>query len=493
MPATRSRLAIAVAAIVIGCQPSPPASVSPTATPVRELAVVVTAPEGAVVPGARVCVLTVGGREERCGETGASGTARLGVRPGAYALKVTPPAGSRFSPAQGWAEVLDRDATALIELAPRSTISGTVRDERGGGVAGAEVCAHPPRLAAPTCERTGAQGAYTIEVRSDVYKLDVTGPPGAKLIPQWAVGRLHSGEADILDVRTRDAKDVDVVLIRGVLLTGFVRGPSGPIENAQVCMRTLAAPLPWDCERTSKNGSYIALRETGRYYVWVIPPDRIRLVAQWYDGALVGVDATPLALDGDRAVDVTLEPGPQLHGTVRTTDGQPVTSALVCVDTPFPTGRICRGTDSDGRYSVTTRPETYVVQVFPPEWEDLMVEFWSRKRTWVEADRVSLGNADRVLDLTVRRGVRVTGFVRDSRGVPLEGATLNLHDDEGPLLGVATDVSGRYTAIVPPGRYEIEVFAPFRGERGDLLSLPLRELVVSGFTRHDIVLEDASP
>jgi hypothetical protein len=47
--------------------------------------------------------------------------------------------------------------------------------------------------------------------------------------------------------------------------------------------------------------------------------------------------------------------------------------------------------------------------------------------------------------------------------------------------------------VVSPGSYQIEAFAPFRGERGDLLSQPPRDLVVSGFTRYDFVLEDANP
>jgi hypothetical protein len=484
---------VAAAVALVACQDAAPVVLLPTPAPVRGLAVVVSAAAGAPVVGASVCALTVAGREERCGETSASGTARLAVRPGAYALRVTPPAGTRFAPGEGWADALDGDATAVVELFPRSKLSGVVRDASGAPVAGAEVCAHPASVQVTECERTGPDGAYAIEVRSDVYKLDVSGPSGRQLIPQWARGRVNSSSADIVDARTADVREIDVVLVKGVLLTGVVRGPDGPVEDAQVCLRTLAAPLPWDCERTHKNGSYQALRETGEYYIWVVPPDRVRLVAEWYDDVLTGFQTTAFTLDRDRSLDVTLEPGPQLRGTVRTTDGVPVANALVCVDTRFPTGRICRGSAYDGSYSVTTRPETYVVQVFPPELEDLQIEFWSRKRTWVDADAVTLGNADRVLDLTVRRGDRLSGFVRDGRGVPLEGATLNLHDDAGPLIGTDTDMSGQFHVVVPPGRYQIEVFAPFRGERGDLLSLEPREIVVSGFTRYDIVLEDANP
>jgi carboxypeptidase family protein len=485
-----------MAAVVVACQASsPPASVAPTAAgAIRTLAVVVSAAAGAPVVGANVCAFTVSGARERCGETSASGTARLSLRPGAYALLVTARAPTRFAEGRAWADVLDGDATSVVQLEPHSKINGTVRDERGTAVAGAEVCAHPPQaLSSPTCARSAAEGKFSIEVRSDVYKLDVTGPPGGKLIAQWASGRLSSGDADLVDARSADVDGIGVTLVKGVLLSGVVRGPSGPVEDAQVCTRTLAAPLPWECVRTNKNGSYLALMEPGRYYMWTVPPDNVRLVAQWYDHVLEGVDTADIAMDRDRQIDVSLDPGPQIRGKVTATDGAPVRGAYVCVDTRFPTGRICRPTSDDGSYAVTTRPQTYTVQVIAPSDSDLISEFWLRKRTWVEANDISLGSADRTLDLTLRYGVRVSGVIRDTRGVPLEGATVNLNDDEGPLAATSTDISGSYHLVVPPGTYQVEVFAPFRGERGDFLSQAPRELIVGGYINYDVVLEDANP
>jgi hypothetical protein len=486
----------AVAAVLVACQASSPPAALGTATssPVRTLAVIVTVAAGAPVAGANVCAFTIAGAQERCGETTASGTARLGLRPGTYSVLVTPHAPTRLAEGRTWADVLDADATTVVQLDPHSTITGTIKDERGAAVSGAEVCAHPPQpLASPTCSRSAAEGKFSIDVRSDVYKLDVTGPPGGKLIAQWASGKLSSGEADLVDVRSADVDGLGVTMVKGVLLSGVVRGPSGPIEDAQVCTRTLAAPLPWDCVRTNKKGSYLALMEPGRYFMWTVPPDNVRLVAQWYDGVLEGVDTTDIAMDRDRQIDVALDPGPQLRGKVTTTDGAPVTGAFVCIDTRFPTGRICRPTAGDGSYTVTTRPQTYTVQVLAPPESDLINEFWLRKRTWVDANDISLGTADRTLDLTLRHGMRVSGVIRDARGVPLEGATINLNDADGPFAGTDTDISGSYHMVVPAGTYEIEVFAPFRGERGDLLSQPARELVVNGYVNYDVVLEDANP
>ena len=441
-----------------------------------------------------MCAFTVSGRQERCGETSGAGTARLGLRPGAYSVLVTPRAPSRLAVGRVWADVLDADATSVVHLDPHSKINGTITDAGGAAVSDAEVCAHPPsQLTSPTCARSAGEGKFSIDVVSDVYKLDVTGPPGGKLIPQWASGRLSSGDADLVDVRAADADGIKVTMIKGVLLTGVVRGPSGPIEDAQICTRTLAAPLPWDCERSKKNGSYLVLVEPGRYFMWTVPPDNTRLLAQWYDGVLQGVDTTDINIDRDTQIDVMLGPGPQLRGKVTTTDGTPVTGAYVCVDTPFPTGRICRPSSGDGSYAVTTRPQTYTVQVLAPINSDLISEYWLGKRTWVDANAVSLGSSDRTLDLVMRKGIRVTGVIRDTRGIPLEGATLNFNDDSGPLAATDTDISGTYSLVVPPGTYQVEVFAPFRGERGDLLSQPARELVVKDFVRYDVVLEDANP
>ena len=480
-------------AVVVACQASSSPAPSATAS-VRGLIVAVIAPPAVLVAGAKVCAFSPAGAQERCGETSATGIARLTVRPGTYSVQVTPPATTRLGEGRTWADVLDADATVAVQLDPHSRINGVIRDEGGAAVGNAEICAHPPSLRlSPTCGHSAADGKFSIDVRSDVYKLDVNGPVGGKLISQWASGRLSSGDADLVDVRSADADHITVIMVQGVRLTGVVRGPSGPVEEAQVCTRTLAAPLPWDCVRTKKDGSYVALMEAGRYFMWTVPPDNVRLVAQWYDHELEGIDTTDINMDRDRQVDVTLDPGPQLRGKVTTADGLGVAGALVCVDTRFPTGRICRPTGGDGSYAVTTRPQTYTVQVLAPADSDFINEFWLGKRTWVDANDISLGNADRTLDLTLRQGVRVAGVIRDTRGVPLEGATINLNDGDGPFAGTDTDVSGSYHLVVPRGTYQIEVFAPFRGERGDLLSQPPRDLVVSGFTTYDVVLEDANP
>ena len=129
----------------------------------------------------------------------------------------------------------------------------------------------------------------------------------------------------MLDARTTDVPDVDVNLIKGNVVRGVVTFRGTVVEDAQVCLRTLAAPLPLECERTDKQGRYAALREPGRYYVWTVPPGNVRAITQWYDDALTGVDSSVLDLTRDQTLDVALRGGTTITGTVRATDGDGVT------------------------------------------------------------------------------------------------------------------------------------------------------------------------
>src|SRR5205814_635059 len=97
------------------------------------------------------------------------------------------------------------------------------------------------------------------------------------------------------------------------------------------------------------------------------PGDRgSRLMYQRYDRVLEGVSASPFDLRKDSALDVALTDGVVLRGKVTTPEGAPVVLALVCLDTAFPTGRICRATGDDGLYEIAVPAGRYTVDVFPP-------------------------------------------------------------------------------------------------------------------------------
>lgn len=459
----------------------------PSAPASRAVTFEAVGPDGPVA-GASVCATRTGGGT-RCGTTGRDGRAAVELPRGTYSVRAIPPTGARMS--EGVATVdLDESTSAVVTMEGRATISGRVTDESGRPLPGAEVCAHALETEDVPCARARDGGAYTVEVRPGFHKLEVTGPPdGSRFITQWARGRASSDEADVIDTRTADATGVDVVLRHGVVLTGTVRAASDgtPQKEAQVCTYAFTTPLGWDCDRTDKNGRYTLVREPDTYWVWSIPPgDRgSRLMYELYDGALEGVDATPFDLHRDASLDVGLPDGAVLRGRVTTTDGSPVALALVCVDTPFPTGKICRTTGDDGSYEVATRTQTYVVNVLPPADSDVIGGFWpDAAPDWTKARTVSVGPGDARLDITLPRGVRLSGTIRDARGAPVEAATVNVNDASGPRYFGTTGIHGHYSIAVPRGDYTVDVFPP----RIDALSVVGQRMSIGGDAGLDVVL-----
>lgn len=444
---------------------------------------------GPPLPGARVCAGTARGGE-RCIEAANDGVAAFSLTPSTYLLRVDGPDPARFMTDRRVVDVAAPDTALWVGLPARVRITGMVRDEGGAAVARAEACAHPVTRVDVECARSGADGRYVIETRADLYRVDVTGPPGAKLVPQWAPGAYTEDDADIIDARSADKSDVDFALARGVALRGTVRAGGTAIEDAQVCLRTLAAPIGWQCERTDKFGAYTALREPGEYWIWALPPDRVRAVGLWYDGVLEGFQATPFDLSSDATLDMSLPSGPQIRGRVRNESGEPVPDVFVCVDTAFTTGRICRPSGFDGSYVVTTRPNTYIISVVPPAGSGYIAEYWDHKRNWVEADAVQLGSGGASVDLVLRRGVIVKGTIKDKRGVPAVGATINLGDPRIVDFAGATDGAGAFEVAVLPGKYRVDVFPP--RFPGNLVGREM-EIDAAGAVEIDIVLDDVVP
>ena len=484
----RTAAALLLAASCSAAPPPPPsASPIPVVHTLRVLAVGADGP----IDGGRVCAIPIAGRD-RCADTGPEGSVALLLAPGAYLVRMAAPVGQRETGDRVAADLSTHDARVTLRFERVRTIVGAVQDAAQAAVANAPVCAHSLVPAVATvCGHTGGDGGYRLTVAPGLWKIEVESPVGRRLLPQWARGRLWSAEADVIDAREHDAVGVDVALTGGVTLSGQVTADDGrPVKAAQLCTKTLAAPLPWDCDRTDARGRYVALRAPGRYFVWTIPPDDEPYLPQWFAGALTGLGATAIDLAADDTLDVSLQPGPEIRGRVTDAAGAAVAGALVCVDTPFPSGRICRPADLGGAYRVTTRPETYLIGVVPPSSSDAVGGFWGGGRTWLDARRIALDDRGATVDIVLPIGVRLTGVVRSAGGVPLEGATLNLSDGRGIAAATSTDETGRYTLTAVPGRYTLDVFAPLAGA---LQSAIGRSVDLSAAATLDLTLADGDP
>lgn len=488
-------LGLVVILVAGACSVLPDLPSTPATMPDVPLTVRLLGPDGPVT-GTRVCAGSPRGVDQRCAVSGPDGQATLPVRPGLLTVRPDDAASGRLRPFGNVSLEAAGPSIAVVLYERRVRITGRVSAIGGRPVAGASVCAHPVaegRLPAIECVRTGTDGRYDADLPAGIYLLRVDGPDdGSRLIAQWAHGRVAAHEAERLDARQSDLEERDIVLRPGVVLSGTVRAADDgrPVAEAQVCTLTLATAMPWDCLRTDRHGRYQALREPGSYWLWVIPPDGAgRLLPQRHDRVDRALDATAVTLESDRTIDVGLREGPLIRGRITTEQGRPVPHAVVCLDTPFPSGRICRPADEAGAYSIATRPETYLMQVIPPERSDAVGAFWPAARDAQGAGRLRV-SGDVIADVVLARGVRLSGTVRTEDGFPVEGAPLTVGDADGFVAGAFTDERGRYGVAVPPGRYTVDVFGP---RAGRLVSRVGTVLTVESDTGFDVVLEWARP
>jgi hypothetical protein len=139
---------------------------------------------------------------------------------------------------------------------------------------------------------------------------------------------------------------------------------------------------------------------------------------------------------------------------------------------------------------VTTRSETYLIQVIPLDGSDLLPQFVGGGRTWLDANTVTVRSQNVTVDVRLQRGFVVKGVVRSEAGIPLEGAPVNVSDAQGFLTGTYTDETGTYSLAVPAGQYSFDFFAPFPSQ---VVSIEGRPVTVDRSMTMDVTLADANP
>ncbi len=363
-------------------------------------------------------------------------------------------------PVAGTLERVERDL---------KTLGGVVRGPDGRPLGGALACDYPTFDAPVSCAATAADGRFSLLAPAGFHKLHVVAPPGASLLPQWYDGGERSRDATILDLRRLDRSDVVATLDTARRISGRITGARDGriVVDAIVCAAPSDDAGEWVCGRTDGTGRYALAVRAARYQIFFVPPDDTRLIPQWWDGADEPLGSSFLDVRARDAtgIDAGLVEGHLITGTIRAAgSGEPVERALVCADTPFPTGRICRPTDQQGRYSVAVRSGTFVLQFKPRASSRLVSEWYGGAPDWRTARRVAVEGDVRV-DAALRVGRVLSGEIRAGEdGAPLEGASVNVYDASRPCCAAAATaiagIGGDYVTVVPPGRYWVEFFPP---------------------------------
>ncbi len=358
----------------------------------------------------------------------------------------------------------NREESGTVRLA------GAVRAaDDGKPIAGALACAHPAFDAPELCVASGPDGRFSFDVPSGFHKLEILAPGDSRYVDQWFEDRDRSRDAALLDLRKTGRDDVIVALAAGRRVSGRLLGrrDHAPVADGQACASPNDRPGAWTCVRTDAEGRYAMTILPGAYSLFFVPPDRTRLRPLWWaDGDdVLGADAVDVSRGERTDVDATLPEGNVISGTIRSTGGRPLERVFVCVDTPFPTGRICRPTDKQGRYSVAVRRATYNVQFKPPVAGRAVGE-WLGGAIYPREARSITVSGDVRLDATLQSGKLLWGQVTTERGgLPVEGATVNVYYADRACCAIAaataTGMGGDYAVVLRPGSYWVEAFPPF--------------------------------
>ncbi|MDY7095368.1 MAG: carboxypeptidase regulatory-like domain-containing protein [Acidobacteriota bacterium] len=356
--------------------------------------------------------------------------------------------GPDIQPAKGQAVDL-----GTFFLTPGASLRGVVLDEEEEPVAGAEVHAIGEELAFPAT-RAGSQILGLDRRRPDA----VTDDEG-----RFAVDDLPAGDRRSLWVRAagflpRSAEGVEapndepvvVVLRRAASVRGIVRDEDGaPVAGAAVALRWQRMGSDGQPVRSAE-GRRTETDDEGRFFFDTAPERRARLsveAAGYVTPPPVNLVTPPeeTPVEDVEEVEVVLERGATVRGTVSTESGEPVAEARVTV------GGAAAFTDGDGFYALDgVRVGAGVATV--------VHRSYGRTRRDFEVDE-----GENTLDWRLPDGRRVTGRVMDSRRQGIAGAevVLTALDGEEPWEHRdLTDAQGGFSLEpVPSGSYSLEATA----------------------------------
>ncbi|TDA68928.1 MAG: hypothetical protein D9V47_06585 [Clostridia bacterium] len=335
-------------------------------------------------------------------------------------------------------------------LEPGGTISGTVTDEAGSPIAGADVWADfwDGKWAGGT--RTGADGCYTIRgLPGGDYRVQAEAPGWAREVYQDTLR--HDQATQVTVTAPGDTPNIDFTLEPGGTISGWVTDADGnPLAGVGV---SVDGPGYGFGAETDADGYYrVEGVAYGSYLVrapahggWA--PGDDNWVMEYYHEK-VGEDAADVVEVSAARPDVTdsnftLEPGGSISGRVTDEAGSPIAGADVWAD--FWDGKWAGGTrtGADGCYTIRGLPGgDYRVQAEAPGWAREVYQDTLRHDQATPVTVTAPGDMSNI-DFTLERGGTISGLVTDADGNPLAGVGVHV-DGPGYGFGAETDADGYY-------------------------------------------------
>ncbi|UOQ90942.1 carboxypeptidase regulatory-like domain-containing protein [Agromyces endophyticus] len=354
----------------------------------------------------------------------------FGVPDGTYAVKFQP--SDSYFDDEWWHDAIDLAAADRVhvtrgdtirgidaELAAKSTISGVVRGSDGAPAAQAVVELYDTNDSQQFVERvwTDASGAYTLAgIDAGRYHLRILAPSGSQDGDQWWDAASGLSSAEVIEVGERDHLTADPSLRPGAVISGTVTDDAGaPLKGVGVEVELIGGTdHPIAIVSTNDDGRYeIFGLEPQDYRVYFRPPWGVNMLQEWWENASSKASSTAITLSTSEirsGVDVVLETGAAIEGTVMGIDGKPAWNTRVQTYRleengwymPWKSAYV----DQEGHYSIIGLISgSYAVGFDPPPASPYEDEFWNDHPDSTEFDPIELvaGQAPVTIDATLIR------------------------------------------------------------------------------------------
>jgi uncharacterized surface anchored protein len=423
-------------------------------------------PNGTPRADATVEVYNLSGTRRAFTTTNANGDYTVVLPPGDY--KVV--AFDQFSGAQFY-----RDAVAFAAAQPvRVTQSVTtanifftlVAAARATGIVidaatqtpigGIDVYAYTPAGAQVARTTTAANGTFALTLPAGQFRL-VAADPVRVFATSYYNGANSFARAETLGFTAGQQRaNLQFTLMRGALLRGRVNG-----ANLTVAAYNLDGTL--HASTTSEaDGTYTLVVAPGEYKLAISDPT-LTYATRFYGDVSDFRSATRLLVASDMSnVDVTLPRGGRVAGTVRdAANAQPLAGITVAAYDAAGVLISSAVTGADGRYTLVVAPGPYRVLAFDPQLN--FVTAYAGGATSYETTVPVNVNVDTTftVDLSLRRGTRVSGRIAQQNGSGIAGVDVFALDASGNRVAGGTSSSdGAFTIVLPPGSYRFVAIDP---------------------------------
>lgn len=285
---------------------------------------------------------------------------------------------------------------------------------------------------------TDLDGQYSFEIISGTYDIDFQPPPESGLRSKLVEG-----------VVVLDDVNLDVDLENAFKIEGFVYDSDGlgiPNIDLNIYDQETGQQLDIGGDDTDETG----------YYDVFVPPGIFRIVYRPVFGERYApVELTNVEVNSDMWIEVVLEDGFFISGTVTGPQGVVVDADIDVEDSQTGITLYTPGdnTDGSGFYHVIVPAGTFNVMVDPPGGQNLAPAI---------AYDVSV-SGDITLDFALETGYTLSGIVTDPLGEGVFDADLNVTDSQSGLKLFTprdnTDESGNYQVVVPAGTFDVSAEA----------------------------------